>query len=213
MEPVARSARVAVQDQLRHGNASFPVPDALGEACQCHLHGLEGDVRGFVDEDRDVLVSEDFLRPFRIVQPARENGRAVGKQNRKFAFLKTAEAVRQMARNIRFERVVPERCLHVCAAFPCRELPRARILQGAADQVFRDQGGFPGAGSAVKQDPRFFRGNQQFPAFALFRIELQSHVRLLFGFPERQRKSAVRLSASVHLLGRDPHFFCIFLYF
>ena len=53
-------------------------------------------------------VAQNFFSPFRIVQTTDHNGGPIIKNNREFALLETADAGRQVADKIGFERIAPQ---------------------------------------------------------------------------------------------------------
>ena len=60
-------------------------------------------------------------------------------------------------------------------AFSCGKLTAARILEGAADKIFHNEGGLSGTGAAVKEDACFIWGSENIPCVTLFLIEGKSH--------------------------------------
>ena len=57
VEPVPRSARVAIEDELRDRPASLGVDGALGKTRDRHLDGFPRELRRLVEEYRDVFVA------------------------------------------------------------------------------------------------------------------------------------------------------------
>ena len=114
MKPVARSARVAVDKELRNRHASGSVVTALSEPGNNHLHGVVRELGCFVEEYGDVFRAENFFHTFGVVETADDNFRAVVKPQDEFRFIESENGsqhgtVLRRTEEILFQRIRPER--------------------------------------------------------------------------------------------------------
>lgn len=109
MEPVTGTAGIAVQNQFRDCRPALPVlyPAWASRVTAICIAANEICVASLMNT---VIYSlpRIFFSPFRIVQTTDHNGGPIIKNNREFALLETADAGRQVADKIGFERIAPQ---------------------------------------------------------------------------------------------------------